>query len=45
VLLVVALTKAVIASAKVGGTGGGLGVASLPREVAAPSYPRVLDGI
>jgi hypothetical protein len=45
VLSTVALIKAVIASAKVGGTGGGLGVVSLPREVPAPSYPRVLDGI
>ena len=31
--------------AKIGGTGGGLGVVSLPREVPAPSYPRVMDGI
>jgi hypothetical protein len=45
VLLAVALTKAAIALAKVGGTGGGLGVASLPREVPAPSCARVLDGI
>jgi hypothetical protein len=45
VLLAVALTKAAIASAKVGGTGDGLGVVSCPREVPAPSYPRVLDGI
>jgi NAD-dependent oxidoreductase involved in siderophore biosynthesis len=45
VLSTVALTKAAIASAKVGGTGGELGVASLPREVPAPSCPRVLDDI
>jgi hypothetical protein len=45
VLSAIALTKAAIASAKVGGTGGGLGVVSLPREVSAPSYPRVLDDI
>jgi hypothetical protein len=45
VLSAVALTKAAMASANVGGTGGGLGVASLPREVPAPSYARVLDGI
>jgi hypothetical protein len=44
VLSAVALTKAAKASAKVGGTGGGLGVASLPWEVPAPSCPRVLDG-
>jgi hypothetical protein len=34
-----------MALANVGGTGGGLGVASLPREVPAPSCVRVLDGI
>jgi hypothetical protein len=45
VLSAVALTKAAIASAKVGGTGGGLGVVSLPWEVPAPSCPRVLDDI
>jgi hypothetical protein len=39
------LTKAAIASASVGGTGGGLGVSSQPREVPAPSCARVLDGI
>jgi hypothetical protein len=33
VLSAVAFTKAVMASASVGGTGGGFGVASLPREV------------
>jgi hypothetical protein len=42
---VVAFTKAAIASASVGGTGGGFGVASLPREVLAPSCARVLEGI
>jgi hypothetical protein len=45
VLSAVALTKAAIASANVGGTGGGFGVASLPLEVPAPSYERVLEGI
>jgi hypothetical protein len=45
VLSVVALTKAAMASANVGGTGGGLGVASLPRQVPAPSCVRVLDDI
>jgi hypothetical protein len=45
VLSAVALTKAVIASANVGGTGGGFGVASLPLEVPAPSCERVLEGI
>jgi hypothetical protein len=45
VLSAVALTKAAMASANVGGTGGGLGVASLPREVPAPSCARVLDDI
>jgi hypothetical protein len=45
VLSAIALTKAVIASASVGGTGGGLGVSSRPREVPAPSCARVLDGI
>jgi hypothetical protein len=38
-------TRAAIASAKVGGTGGVLGVSSLPREVPAPSCARVRDGI
>jgi hypothetical protein len=33
-----ALTKAAMASANVGGTEGGFGVASLPREVPALSY-------
>jgi hypothetical protein len=37
VLSAVALTKAVIASANVGGTGGGFGVSSPSREVHAPS--------
>jgi hypothetical protein len=45
VLSAVALTKAAMASAKVGGTGGGFGVVSLPREVPALSCARVLDGI
>jgi hypothetical protein len=45
VLSAVALTKATMASANVGGTGGGLGVASLQREVPAPSCARVLDDI
>jgi hypothetical protein len=45
VLSAVALTKAAMASANVGGTGGGFRVASLPREVPAPSCARVLDGI
>jgi hypothetical protein len=45
VLSVVALTKAAIASANVGGTGGGLGMSSRPWEVPAPSCTRVLDGI
>jgi hypothetical protein len=45
VLSAVALTKAAIASANVGGTGGGLGVSSRPREVPALSCARVLDGI
>jgi hypothetical protein len=45
VLSVVALTKAAMASANVGGTGGGLGVASLPGEVPTPSCARVLDDI
>jgi hypothetical protein len=45
VLSAVALTKAAMALASVGGTGGGFGVASLPWEVPAPSYVRVLDGI
>jgi hypothetical protein len=31
--------------ASVGGTGGGFGVDSLPREVLAPSCARVLEGI
>jgi hypothetical protein len=37
VLSAVALTKAAIASASVGGTGGGFGVSSPPREVPALS--------
>jgi hypothetical protein len=41
----VALTKAAIASANVGGTGDGLGVSSQQWEVPAPSCARVLDGI
>jgi hypothetical protein len=41
----VAFTKAAIASASVGGTGGGFGVDSLPLEVPAASCDRVLDGI
>jgi hypothetical protein len=45
VLSTVAFTKAAIASASVGGTGGGFGVASLPREVLASSCARVLEGI
>jgi hypothetical protein len=46
VLSAMALTKAAMVSANVGGgTGGGFGVASLPREVPAPSCARVLDGI
>jgi hypothetical protein len=45
VLSAVALIKAAMASANVGGIGGGLEVASLPREVPALSYARVLDGI
>jgi hypothetical protein len=45
VLSTVVLTKAAIASASVGGIGGGLGVSSRPREVPAPSCARVLDGI
>jgi hypothetical protein len=45
VLSEVALTKAAIASANVGGTGGGFGVSSRPREVPAPSCAGVLDGI
>jgi hypothetical protein len=45
VLSAVALTKAAMASANVGGTRGGFGVASLPREVPAPSCARVLDDI
>ena len=45
VLSEVALTKAAIASANVGGTGGGFGVSSPPREVPAPSCAGVLDGI
>jgi hypothetical protein len=36
---------AAIASTNVGGTGGGLGVPSRPREVLAPSCARVRDGI
>jgi hypothetical protein len=45
VLSAVALTKAAMTSASVGGTGGGVGVGSLPREVPAPSCARVLDDI
>jgi hypothetical protein len=45
VLSAVAFTKAVMASASVGGIGGGFGVDSLPLEVPAASYDRVLDGI
>jgi hypothetical protein len=41
----VALTREAIASAKVGGTGGGLGVSSPPWDVPAPSCARVRDGI
>jgi hypothetical protein len=44
VLLVVAVTKAAIASASVGGNGGGFGVSSWPRDVLAPSCARVPDG-
>ena len=39
VLSAVAFTKAAIASANVGGTGGGFGVTSLPLEVPAASCP------
>jgi hypothetical protein len=45
VLSAVAFTKAAIASASVGGTGGGFGVDSLPLEVPAASCDRVLDDI
>jgi hypothetical protein len=45
VLSAVALTKASIALANVGGTGGGLGVSSRPWEVPAASCARVRDGI
>jgi hypothetical protein len=45
VLSAVVVTKAAIASANVGGTGGGLGVSSLPWDVPAPSCTRVRDGI
>ena len=45
VLSAVALTKVAIASANVGGIGGGLGVSSRPRDVPALSCVRVLDGI
>jgi hypothetical protein len=45
VLSAVTLTKAAIALAKVGGTGGGLGVSSPPRDVPAPSCARVQDDI
>jgi hypothetical protein len=45
VLSAVALTRAAIASANVGGTGGRFGVSSPPREVPAPFWARVLDGI
>jgi hypothetical protein len=44
-LSAVAFTKAAIASANVGGTGGGFGVTSLPPEVPAASCPRVLVDI
>jgi hypothetical protein len=39
------LTKAAIASANVGGIGGGLGMSSRPRDIPALSFARVLDGI
>jgi hypothetical protein len=45
VLSAVAFTKAAIASARVGGTGGRFGVDSLPLERPAASWDRVLDGI
>jgi hypothetical protein len=45
VLSEVTLTKAAIASANVGGTGGKFGVSSPPQEVPALSWARVLDGI
>jgi hypothetical protein len=45
VLLAVAVTKAAIASASVGGTGGGFGASSWPRDVLALSCERVRDGI
>jgi hypothetical protein len=45
VLSAVAVTKAAIASASVGGTGGGFGESSWPRDVPAPSCERVRDGI
>jgi hypothetical protein len=45
VLSAVAFTKAAIASARVGGTGGGFGVDSLPLEGPVASWDRVLDGI
>jgi hypothetical protein len=44
-LSAVVFTKAAIASASVGGTGGGFGVDSLPLEVPAASCDRVLDDI
>jgi hypothetical protein len=45
VLSAVTVTKAAIASVSVGGTGGGFGVSSWPRDVPAPSCARVRDGI
>jgi hypothetical protein len=45
VLSAVMVTKAAIASASVGGTDGGFGVSSWPRDVPAPSCARVRDGI
>jgi hypothetical protein len=45
VLSAVAVTKAAIASARVGGTDGGFGVSSWPRDVLTPSCARVRDGI
>jgi hypothetical protein len=44
-LSAVAVTKAAIASANVGGIGGGLGVSSWPRGILAPSCAWVRDGI
>jgi hypothetical protein len=45
VLSAVVVTKAAMASASVGGTGGGFGVSSWPWDVPAPSCARVRDGI